>query len=72
MGKYSVLPWKEVSEILPTGRQTTIAVLRTLEGAARYASLLLAPAEGFGLRPRRFFALGANTGLLYLFWPKCW
>ena len=31
--------------------------LKGLEGAARYAGLLLAPAEGFGLRPRPFFAL---------------
>ena len=34
-----------------------------LEGAARYAGLLLAPAEGFGLRPRPFFALRAKKGL---------
>ena len=32
----------------------------SLEGAARYASLLLAPAEGFGLRPRPFFVLRAK------------
>ena len=30
---------------------------RELEDTARYAGLLLAPAEGFGLRPRAFFAL---------------
>ena len=29
-----------------------ISYLYILEGAARYAGLLLAPAEGFGLRPR--------------------
>ena len=41
-----------------------------LEGAARYAGLLLAPAEGFGLRPRPFFTLRAKKVLLeYLFWP---
>ena len=34
-----------------------------LEGAARYAGLLLAPAEGFGLRPRPFFALRANKDI---------
>ena len=34
-----------------------------LEGAARYAGLLLAPAEGFGLRPRPFFALRAKKDL---------
>ena len=38
--------------------------LKGLEGAARYAGLLLAPAEGFGLRPRPFFALRAKK---YLF-----
>ena len=32
-----------------------------LEGAARYAGLLLAPAEGFGLWPRPFFALQAKN-----------
>ena len=40
-----------------------------LEDAARYAGLLLAPAEGFGLRPRAFFALRAKKGLIMLFWP---
>ena len=35
----------------------------TLEGAARYAGLLLAPAEGFGLRPRPFSALRAKKDL---------
>ena len=34
-----------------------------LEGAARYAGLLLAPAEGFDLRPRSFFALRAKKDL---------
>ena len=41
-----------------------------LEGAARYAGLLLAPAEGFGLQPRPFFALRAKKGFLCLFWPN--
>ena len=40
-----------------------------LEDTARYAGLLLAPAEGFGLRPRAFFALRAKKGLIMLFWP---
>ena len=31
--------------------------------------LLLAPAEGFGLRPRTFFALRAKKDLTMLFWP---
>ena len=34
-----------------------------LEGAARYAGLLLAPAEGFDLRPRPFSALRAKKDL---------
>ena len=36
---------------------------KKLEGAARYAGLLLAPAEGFSLRPRPFFALRAKKDL---------
>ena len=38
-------------------------LLEPLEGAARYAGLLLAPAEGFGLRPRPFVALRAKKDL---------
>ena len=34
-----------------------------LEGAARYAGLLLAPAEGIGLRPWPFLALWAKKDL---------
>ena len=37
--------------------------LHILEGAARYAGLLLAPAEGSGLRLRHLFALRAKKGL---------
>ena len=40
-----------------------------LEGTARYAGLLLAPAEDFGLRPRDFFALRGKKDLIMLFWP---
>ena len=36
---------------------------KSLEGAACYAGLLLAPAEGFGLRPRPLFALWAKQTL---------
>ena len=43
-----------------------------LEGAARYAGLLLAPAEGFGLRPRSFFALRAKKDLLMSVWAQIW
>ena len=35
-------------------------IYEILEGAARYAGVLLAPAEGFGLRPMLFFALMAQ------------
>ena len=34
-----------------------------LEGAARYVGLLLAPAEGFGLRPMPLFALRSKKDL---------
>ena len=45
-----------------------------LEGAALYAGLLLAPAEGFGLWPRPIWAL-ANPCLafgqsLFGLWPR--
>ena len=34
-----------------------------LEDTARYAGLLLAPAEGFGLRPRLFLPFGQKKAL---------
>ena len=37
-----------------------------LEGTARYAGLLLAPAEGFGLRQRAFLPLGQKKSLFML------
>ena len=40
-----------------------------LEDTARYASLLLAPAEGFGLRPRLFLPVGQKKNLLCCFGP---
>ena len=40
-----------------------VAYLELLEGAARYAGLLLAPAESFGLWPRPFFPLWAKKDL---------
>ena len=40
-----------------------IEVSQKLEDTARYAGLLLAPEEGFGLRPRTFFALQAKQNL---------
>ena len=39
-----------------------------LEDTARYAGLLLAPAEGFSLQPRLFLAFGQKRPIL-LFWP---
>jgi hypothetical protein len=44
-------------------------VLQTLEGTARYAGLLLAPAESFGLRPRIFLPFGQKKELIIQFWP---
>ena len=44
---------------------------RELEDTARYAGLLLAPAEGFGLRPRLFLPFGqkrADYAVLAHFW----
>ena len=41
----------------------------TLEDMAHYAGLLLAPVEGFGLRPRVFLPFGQKRELIMLFWP---
>ena len=41
----------------------------TLKGTARYAGLLLAPAESFSLRPRLFLPFGQKKGLLCCFGP---
>ena len=43
--------------------------LKALEDTARYAGLLLAPAEGFGLWPRLFLPFGQKKELFMLFWP---
>ena len=43
-----------------------LLLLKWLEGAASYAGLLLAPAEGFNLRPRPFFALQAKKKKIYV------
>ena len=51
------------SEMGWTGELWSNCLFLILEGAARYAGLLLAPAEGFGLRPRPFFALRAKKDL---------
>ena len=44
-----------------------IGILLVLEDAARYAGLLLAPAECFGLWQRAFFALRAKKQIIMLF-----
>ena len=47
----------------------SVSLLDILEDTARYAGLLLAPAEGFGLRPRLFLPLGQKKSLLCCFGP---
>ena len=52
-----------------------LPVLKILEETAYYAGLLLAPAKGFGLRLRLFFAVRAKKGLFMLFsliLGHCW
>ena len=46
-----------------------IVSLILLKGAARYAGLLLAPAEGFGLWPRLFLPFRQKKSLSYYFGP---
>ena len=41
-----------------------------LEGAARCAGLLLAPAEGFGLRPRPILPFGQKKNFYVCFGPN--
>ena len=43
-------------------------MLMKLEDTARYAGLLLAPAEGFGLCPRLFLPFRQKKELIMLFW----
>ena len=45
------------------------SLLKSLADTARYAGLLLAPAEGFGLRPRLILPLGQKKSLLCCFDP---
>ena len=42
-------------------------MLQELEGTARYAGILLAPADGFGLQPRFFFLPMGKKKLFTLF-----
>ena len=44
-----------------------VCLLYILEGAARYAGLLLALAEGFGLRPRLFLPFAQKNTAFLLF-----
>ena len=54
----------------PLGRlKMEFVLLVRLEGIARYAGLLLATAEGFGLRPRLFLPFGQKKSLLCCFGP---
>ena len=46
---------------------TNITLLFQLDDTARYAGLLLAPAEGFSLRPRLFLPFGQKKSLLCCF-----
>ena len=47
--------------------------LNELEDTARYAGLLLAPAEGFGLRPRLFLPFGQKKEAYYdIYNQKCY
>ena len=43
-----------------------------LEDVARYAGLLLAPAEGFGLRPRLFLPFGQKKRAYYAVLAHFW
>ena len=52
---------------VPTHFVALHLTLTQLEGAARYANLLLAPAEGFGLRQRPFVALRAKQRAFHTF-----
>ena len=47
-----------------------ILLLAIIEDSARYAGLLLAPAEDFCLWPRLFFLLSQKKELVMLYWPK--
>ena len=50
--------------------QAPLVKLQTLEGTARYAGFLLAPAEGFGFRPKPFFGpLGKKRAFNIYFGP---
>ena len=74
IGELVVMHIKEVSlcwsMLLLFLSSSSSSSLSSLEGAARYAGLLLTPAEGFGLRPRLFF--GQKNVFLCLFWPPFW
>ena len=54
---------KATSAIFSVCKRPTGTCLQSLEDTARYAGLLLAPAEGFGLRQRPYKAVLAH------FWP---
>ena len=62
---FSALLW---SDLLCSAFKTP--PLFDTKGAARYAGLLLAPTEDFGLRPRPFFALRAKKDLFMSVFAK--
>ena len=56
----TVLPWF-------TSLFNTFLYHTLLEDTARYAGLLLAPAEGFGLQPKLFLPFGQKNCFLYIY-----
>ena len=79
----SQTPHQSSTGLQPPGREEIIMVdrrklspksglaviLNILEDTARYAGLLLAPAEGFGLRPKICLPFGQKKSLLCCFCP---
>ena len=47
-------------------QSSKFVLLRELEGAARYAGFLLAPGEGFGLRPSHFVCPSGKKRFFFL------
>ena len=60
---------KKLSKKTITNKFGAFFFLAQLDGTARYAGLLLAPAEGFSLRPRLFLPFGQKKSLLCCFGP---
>ena len=58
-----------LSQVLLKMNISKLLILKTLEDTACYVGLLLAPAEGFGLRRRLFLPFGQKMGFLCCFGP---